>query len=40
VIAEAEETDASLTLFALTLPQESLWPLPTTAPKGSINLMM
>ena len=40
VIAEAEETDVSLTLFALTMPQESLWPLPTTGSKGSINLMM
>jgi hypothetical protein len=40
VIAEAEEADASLTLFALATPRESLWPLPSTGSKGSANLMM
>jgi hypothetical protein len=30
VIAEAEEADASLTLFALTMPRDTFWPSPMT----------
>ena len=40
VISEAEETDASLTLFALAMPKESFWPLPANGSKGSINFVM
>ncbi|MBV9568125.1 MAG: hypothetical protein JO172_08315 [Hyphomicrobiales bacterium] len=40
VIAEAEETDASLTLYALTMPQESFWPVATGGSQGPINFMM
>jgi hypothetical protein len=37
VISEAEETDASLTLFALSMPKHGLWPVPAN---GSINFVM
>ncbi len=40
IIAEADETDASLTLFALTVPQESLLPLETNGSLGSSNFVM
>lgn len=40
VIAEAEETDASLTLFALTMPKDSFWPLPANGSGGPINFVM
>ena len=40
VIAEAEETDASLTLYALSMPQESFWPVEASGSQGTTNLIM
>jgi hypothetical protein len=40
VIAEAEETDTSLALFALTVPQEGFWPLSANGSRGSIDFVV
>jgi len=40
LIAEADEADASLALFALTMPQESFWPVSASGSGEPMNLMM